>query len=417
MWPALPSGYKEGDFQMKRFINKYLLLSMLAVILVSGCTDYEESNFQYITSYDVLGGWHAATSLDGELDTISDFDDGLIQDVTKYSVQLFKVRYRTTYKGNPVTASGVVMVPASGKGPFPVVSYHHGTKFYDGETPSMFTPFNLEKETGWAFIIASAGFVCSVPDYLGFNESWDILHPYLLEEPSGTAAIDMLRATRELCDYINVKVTNRVFLTGYSEGGYTTMVVQRRIQDHHIAEFNLAGVSAGAGPYDLLTTADVLFNQATNVVPAYAPFLFSAYNGYLGWGRATAELFQQPFADRIDTGLYDGSHDMEEINSLLSPQPVLLYQTNFLSNFNGSGEMALKTALTTNSVHTGWLPTVPTRIYHGDADLTVPYTNSLILSNSFSGSANFSMHTLPGKNHLSGAIPFMKETLLWFLSL
>jgi poly(3-hydroxybutyrate) depolymerase len=225
------------------------ILLLTAVLVLGGCADYVEPDFQYITSYDVVGGWHAASSLDSALDGMSDFDDKAGQNATKYSVQLFKVRYRTTYQGAPVTASGVVLVPtSSGGAALPVVSYHHGTKFYDGEIPSMSTAFNLEKEVGWAYVMASAGFVCSVPDYLGFNESYHILHPYLLEEPTGTVAIDMLRATFELCEYINVKTTNRIFLTGYSEGGYTTMVVQKRIQEKHTGEFNLVASSAGPDP-------------------------------------------------------------------------------------------------------------------------------------------------------------------------
>lgn len=401
---------------MKRTFSNLLVLLLLLAAL-HGCAEFEDPDFVYITSYDVVGGWHSAAALDSALDGMSDFDDKAVQNATKYSVQLFKVRYRTTYQGAPVTASGVVLVPtSSGGAALPVVSYHHGTKFYDGEIPSMSTAFNLEKEVGWAYVMASAGFVCSVPDYLGFNESWNILHPYLLEEPTGTVAIDMLRATRELCEYINVKTTNRIFLTGYSEGGYTTMVVQKRIQEKHASEFNLVASSAGAGPYDLLTTANVLFNQETNVVPAYSPFLFCAYNGYLGWGRTTSDVFQEPYATSIDGGLFAGNNTMEYINSALTMYPVLLYQTNFLTAFNGGGETDLKNALTTNSVHSGWTPTVPTRLYHGDADLTVPYTNTLILSNTFSGSGNFTAHTLPGKDHLSGAIPFLKATLLWFLS-
>jgi len=401
--------------------QKFITLIVFSVgffCIFSGCADSRDADFEVVTSYEVVGGWHSAAALDGELNKLSYFSDGKIQDETQYSVQLLKVRYRTVYKGAAITASGVVLVPTSGKGPFPVVSYHHGTKFYDGEIPSMSTAFNLEKEVGWAYVMASAGFVCSVPDYLGFNESYQILHPYLLEEPTGIVPLDMLRATLELCEYINVKTTNRIFLTGYSEGGYATLVVQKRIQEQHAGEFSLAASSAGAGPYDLLTTARVLSKQATNVVPAYAPFLFLAYKEYFGWGRATSSVFQSPYATRIDGGLFDGSHSVEQINAQLAVAPTNLYQEAFLSSINNGGELDFKNALQTNSIYSGWAPNAPTRLYHGDVDLTVPYTNSLIASNAFQASGgNFTMHTLTGKNHLSGAPFFLKETLLWFLSL
>ncbi len=84
----------------------------------------------------------------------------------------------------------------------------------------------------------------------------------------------------------------------------------------------------------------MLFNQVTNVVPAYAPFLFSAYNGYLGWGRATSEVFKSPYHERIDGGLFDGDTTMETINGQLNMYPTNLYQATFSATSTAAARWA-----------------------------------------------------------------------------
>ena len=50
-----------------------------------------------------------------------------------------------------------------------------------------------------------------------------MLHPYMVALPSATSVVDMIRAGKNLCDSLNVLISEDVFLAGYSEGGFVTM--------------------------------------------------------------------------------------------------------------------------------------------------------------------------------------------------
>src|SRR5690554_6643484 len=50
-----------------------------------------------------------------------------IEDRIDHGVVVYRISYRTTYKGEPVVASGLVSAPLS-DGTFPVISYQNGTK-------------------------------------------------------------------------------------------------------------------------------------------------------------------------------------------------------------------------------------------------------------------------------------------------
>jgi hypothetical protein len=68
-------------------------------------------------------------------------------------------------------------------------------------------------------------------------------------------------------------------------------------------------------------------------------------------------------------------------------------------------------AFNANSL-TDWTPTMPVFMYHGDADVTVPYSNSVATYNKLmaNGTASgvLTLTALPGKDHGSGIIPYVE---------
>ena len=70
--------------------------------------------------------------------------------------------------------------------------------------------------------LGGRGFITAIPDFLGLGVS-EMMHPYMVSISSATAVVDMIRAGMYLCDSIDVSVSDQLFLSGYSEGGYVTM--------------------------------------------------------------------------------------------------------------------------------------------------------------------------------------------------
>lgn len=111
-----------------------------------------------------------------------------------YDVDFYRIVYRTPAAvGDSLTlASGLVAAPVSSECSFPLVSYHHGSFYYD-EVLSELTGSSDQHYVGIPF--AANGYVAALPDYLGYGATpVDHLHPYIHAETEASAVVDMLRA-------------------------------------------------------------------------------------------------------------------------------------------------------------------------------------------------------------------------------
>ena len=97
--------------------------------------------------------------------------------------------------------------------------------------------------------------------------------------------IDLMRACRIYSSRHQITLDGRVFLTGYSEGGYATLVTQRKIELEYSQEFNLTAVAPMAGPYDLYGMMQTLFQTGEYNHTAYIAYILTAYNNIYGWDR------------------------------------------------------------------------------------------------------------------------------------
>lgn len=404
---------------MYKNILKISLL-ILGVLLVS-CT-IEES-----TEQSVLKSYRTLTPVTVTLDIINqiikdldyaDFNDNQVQQLLTYPIKVYEITYRTKYKGDEILASGAVTIPETTEA-MPVLSYHHGTIFKDSRVPSNYNgSLNMEAETALNIAFGSTGFICAAPDLIGYGSSTDILHPYHLYYPTASASIDMLRAVKELCAKLGSELNGQYFITGYSEGGYSAMAVQRDIRQNHSGEFSMQASSLGAGAYYLSETIKRMAGSSTLISPAYIVFLITAYNEYYGWGRDLSEIFREPYNGHISGGILNGDLTQEQINNMLTSYTSGLFMGQFLSDFRVSGEEQLKAAFVENDLYNDWAPQIPTRLYHGTWDNVVPPFNSETAYSAFKQAGSGSVEYIPlyKKNHETAIIPFIKATILWFNS-
>lgn len=147
----------------------------------------------------------------GQLIRSEPFDRGVPADA-----QGWRILYTTTRgDGSAAVASGLVVVPRGGTGDWPVISWTHGTTgFAEQCAPSLLPePFTSGAllvlpeliESGWALVAT---------DYLGLGTAGP--HPYLIGVPSAHAALDAVRAARQLSD---AHLGPRTVAWGHSQGG------------------------------------------------------------------------------------------------------------------------------------------------------------------------------------------------------
>ena len=331
-------------------------------------------------------------------------------------VFIYRISYNTVLNDELVRASGLVCIP-TGDGPFPILSYQNGTNTLHSNAPSV-NPDNdlfllLE-------FVASTGFVVVIPDYLGFGESSNMFHPYLHKESTVRTVLDMLRATRELANnYINVELSNELYISGYSQGGWATMQIQKEIEKSFLDEFNLKASACGAGPYDLNYINDYVLDLTNYPQPYFLAYMMNSYSN-LGLTTPMDEIFNTEYAEKIPS-LFDGTNSGIEINAELTTKVADLFTDDYYTNYaNKEIYNALAEMLEENSV-TGWNTEIPTLIIHGMEDDFVPREVSSNMYQSFlaagSSIADVLWLPLPGLGHQTGIVPSGLASINWFLEM
>ena len=329
----------------------------------------------------------------------------------RYGVRAYRLEYTTTNTdGTKVTASGAVLIPADVATAVPMLSLQHGTIQSDSDAPSNFGAGSEVNTFGSVF--ASQGYIIAAPDYIGYGSSSGLLHTYEQRNGLATASLDMLRATREFLSDKAVNWDKRLFIAGYSEGGYATLALQKKIEEETGSEFNLVASSCGAGAYDKPAFMRQIVNEKTSGI-AYINRLYVwvllTYDRIYGLKRPMTYYFREPYATQVASKGKD-----VDINVSLN--------TTFTDSFkkaltDGTDADFLK-AVQDNDIH-DWKPRTPTRLFHGDADDTVFYLNSQNAYDAMKkrGAANVELVTLKGANHASGVLGFVTGTYSFFGSI
>jgi predicted esterase/uncharacterized protein YcfL len=404
--------------------SKLAFLSLFLLFLLYGCQvkkDDPDPTNQVLVSYTrITASAISQVVLDQILSSAQEFKDNILQNLTQYNVNVYKVVYKTTYRGVEKLASGACIIPETSGVSVPIASYQHGTICYENEAPSNFTNvFDINTvEMLLPQVVSASGFICSVPDYIGFGESGDVIHPYHHQESTANACVDMLRAVKEMCQELNVNFQEKYFLFGYSEGGYATLATLKKLQANYSGQFPISACAAGSGAYDFINTVDWYLQHQTLSNPAYLCFIFAAYKDVYGWPRSLCEIFKSPYCERIAAGLFNGSYTEDQIAGQLTSQTQDLFSATFLAEFLGGGEQTIKNALIENGVYQGWFPTCATRLYQGTADKIVPPFNAINAKNAFAaaGATTVTYYPLVGLTHETAIAPYIKDVIQWFKS-
>ena len=330
-----------------------------------------------------------------------------------YSVNAISINYYTIDgKGKESVASGALLIP-QGINNLPLVSIQHGTQTKDNLVASVSPMNSTEGIVG--LIMASMGYMVVVPDYPGFGVS-NIMHPYLHAKSLIPSVIDLMRAGKTYSSRHQIMLDGRIFLTGFSEGGYVTLVTQRAIELEYSQEFNLTAVAPCAGPYDLYGTMQTLFQTGQYNHPAYIAYILTAYNDIYGWNRLN-DFFNAPYSSRVQN-LFNGSKTFGEVvNQLPSTFPELMDST-FVNNVRNGSELAFIAAVKENTL-LDWNPKAPIHFFHGDADDISPYQNALTAVEKLkaNGGANIQLTTIPGGNHENSGPIAVIGAIQWFESM
>ncbi len=402
----------------KWFLGSIYLILFSIVIVYSGCQKEETPPAEtvYLVDFEKVNNYSAPfiRVLLGSMNAVYPGIDTLVSDV-EYGVDLYKITYKTKYKGVEVVASGLVSLPASGES-FPILSFQNGTNTFKLNAPSInpSDPLYTLLE-----LMASHGYVVCIPDYLGFGSNSDLLHPYYDKVSSNQVVMDMILATQELVKDKSVKAESngKHFLMGYSQGGWATLAALKEAEVNYTDKMTVTAASCGAGAYDIKEMSEYVLAREIYPGPLYLPyFIYSRIES----GELTQPLsafFKEPFNTRIPE-IFNGNYTNSEVNEQLTDTIASLVTDALRLELATSSEFAsLRASMTNNSLQ-AWNPVSTIRFYHGTADKNVPPEQSDIIYNQFVdlgvSPSKVTLIPIPAATHDSGLIPWGISTILWF---
>ena len=226
----------------------------------------------------------------------------------KCAIDVYQLRYSTVdAKGNITPASAALMVPSgssnSCSGARPIVLYAHGTTADRAFNIANITASNAEEGLLLATAFAAQGYIAVAPNYVGYDTSTLNYHPYLNADQQSKDMMDALHAARAALPVASASSTTdsgKLFITGYSEGGYVAMATHRAMQ---AAGMVVTASAPMSGPYALSAFGDAIFlGQVSKGSPENVALIIASYqHAYGDIYVSTADVFEGKYATGIDT--------------------------------------------------------------------------------------------------------------------
>ena len=298
----------------------------------------------------------------------------------KCDVKVVSLNYNTIgVKSEMTNASGVMLVPA-GVGctaAAPLLAYARGTEV--SKVRALANPADGETFL-LAAVYAAQGYAVVATDYLGFAKSTYAYHPYLHADSEASTVIDSIRAARNAAAAVGASLSGKVLLSGYSQGGHSSMAAHRAIERDNAAEINVVGGAHLAGPYNLSGSLKV--PNAIAGTQFFVPFFVTAWQKVYGNLYSDVKtVFKAPYSDYIESLLpsptltYTTLVTTGKLPGAAGETPNqardALFQSTFITDIQTNANSTYFLAAKKNDL-LGWSPKSKTLMCGGAGDPTVP---------------------------------------------
>ena len=289
-----------------------LSIAIASSLLLVGCgddnNDFESSDSDTSSATSTFVKTFSATQVD------SGFGLGnTATPAAKCGVTIEKVSYDTKGAANEDTnATAALMIPtgdaAECQGDRPVLLYAHGTtteRSYDFTQVGNLNNPAVGESTLIATNFAAQGYIVVAPNYAGYDESDLDYHPYLVAQQQSTDMVDALDSARSIidrkkrandADYLKIDDSGKLFIAGYSQGGYVVMATARLLESQNKP---ITAIAPSSGPYALAAFGDDIFRGNVNIgASRFAPLLgIGLQEKYGNVYKNKADIFLDKYAD------------------------------------------------------------------------------------------------------------------------
>ncbi len=243
-----------------------------------------------------------------------------------------------------------------------------------------------------------------MPDYIGYGETADKVHPFMNYEVNAKNSYDALEAGYKVYKDSKDSGTDlekdaKMYIIGGGVGAAYGLAVQKYMETNGLDEkwkFNYSYLCTG--PYSAPLTVHNWFSEGKVEYLAYIPMLikglFASYPDIMGKSGVTEDSYYssgyQEIEEQIDNILKEGNISLDDFNKkvheLLHIEATTHPSINLvLDNFySASARMwNLEACLAKNDLTTGWTPKHTIKLYQEIYSELIPHSNATELQKAF----------------------------------
>ena len=278
--------------------------------------------------------------------------------------------------GQPVTLSATITLGddvKQSRSAMGIILYNHFSIFRADQCPSR-GELSIQKT------LANSPLITVSPDYYGFGVSEAEHQAYCISAINAQACVDALLAAEELLSQMRYTWNDNIFNVGYSQGGQTAMGVTRLVAQRY-PNVNFRCTLAGAGPYDIATTYQLMMQDTIIDQPSNTISVLLAYNEFYRLGMTPPQMFLEPVLSHIDEWFFSKQYTRQQIDALVGSNTPTNYLSPSLIDLSSDLALLLAQAFEGDNLCHGWTPRSdePIYLFHNTQDNIVSPVNTVNL--------------------------------------
>ena len=360
----------------------------------------------------------------------------LEREAGRHTLSLSCVYRSVSPRGDSLWVSGKVYLPRSRR-VRGVVLAPHFTICSDNEAPS--------RSVGLEVVFALRGYVVVVPDYVGYGISSHLTHPYLHWRSAATTAVDMLNAVPDLMAYYGYEVNSTIdkglrikderlnssdsensetnvtspssfilhpsspkiplWIVGYSQGAAGALGAVRLLEEREDTIWQVVGLYAGAGPYDVAGTYDTCVAADSTGIPCAIPMLVMGTSEAYGLDLRKEDFFCEPLLSHYEEWIGEKRYTMNAIKARMVSCRLSDAMTHAGMDKTSPETARFYEALEQSSI-VGYVPQCPAYFFHSTEDDMVPCMNTQRQQQSCGGVERMVFDIAPYGSHTEACLTF-----------
>ena len=267
------------------------------------------------------------------------------------------------------------------------------------------------------------GYAVIAPDYIGYGVSKDKVHPYYDVVSTGQVSADMLLAAKEYFASISRKMSHKITVMGYSQGGEASLSFLRFVETEPLYQdaFVIDQVFAGGGAYDLIKSYDTFEKKDYSSQPVTIPLLVLGLNYGENLNLDLKQMFAEPLYSHYNEWIISKRFTTDEVTAMMGETRLSKIMASEAFDRSNPNTKKFIQALEKNSLIvygkvTTWIPKAKITLLHATKDTIVPYENTESAYKAFlAAGCNVIKHDIPNKDHKEAGQDFYTYCMLHLL--